>query len=193
MTLNQFKTIVMSCSKQFNTINGLGLDLYKVSSSAMLQMWVFSIKTMNLLIKILNTRRPRIEPWGIPVKVSIHSLIADPIFTFCFRFEKYLKVIKFPGYLISRLEKNYIFRVFNFAICWLRNISRVLNFAISVIIRNKSLIEYQFFIVNECNCCQICYRNSNFVTISRHMRYVGINIILWANIRKKRISNSAGI
>ena len=29
---------------------------------------------------------------------------------------KHLKGIKFRGYLISRLEKNYILRVFNFAI-----------------------------------------------------------------------------
>ena len=43
----------------------------------------------------------------------------------------YLKVIKFRGYLISRFEKNYIFRVF--------------NFEISAKIRNESLIEYQFF------------------------------------------------
>ena len=33
-------------------------------------------------------RGPRIEPWGIPVKISKHLLIADPIFTPCFRFEK---------------------------------------------------------------------------------------------------------
>ena len=32
-------------------------------------------------------RGPRIEPWGILVKISIHSLIADPIFTLCFQFE----------------------------------------------------------------------------------------------------------
>ena len=43
----------------------------------------------------------------------------------------YLKGIKFCGYSISRLEKNYILRVFNFAIL--------------VKIRNESLIEYQFF------------------------------------------------
>ena len=42
----------------------------------------------------------------------------------------YLKGIKFRGYLISRLEKNYILRVFNFVIWWLQNILRVFNFAI---------------------------------------------------------------
>ena len=41
-----------------------------------------------------------------------------------------LKGIKFCGYLISRLENNYILRVFNFAIWWLQNISRVFNFPI---------------------------------------------------------------
>ena len=30
---------------------------------------------------MLNMRGPRIELWGIPVKIFIHSLIADPIFT----------------------------------------------------------------------------------------------------------------
>ena len=36
---------------------------------------------MRSLIKIFDMGGPRIEPWGIPVKISIHSLIADPIFT----------------------------------------------------------------------------------------------------------------
>ena len=78
----------MSCSKQFSTTDRLGLDLYKVLSSAKLQMSVFSINIMRSLIKLLNMRGPRIELWGIPVKISIHLLIADPIFTLCFRFEK---------------------------------------------------------------------------------------------------------
>ena len=104
-----------------------------------------------------------------------------------------LQGIEFCRYLISRLEKYYILRVFTFPIWWLQNISRVFNFAVSVKIRNESLIEYQFSIANQCNCYQICYRNSNFVTISRDMQYTGINIIIWSNIRKKSISNSAGI
>ena len=37
---------------------------------------------------MFNMRGPRIEPWGIPVEISIHSLIPHPIFTLCFRFEK---------------------------------------------------------------------------------------------------------
>ena len=48
-------------------------------------------------------------------------------------------------------------------------------------------------IVNQCNCYQICYRKSNFVTISRDMQDMGIKMIFWSNIRKKRILNSAGI
>ena len=48
-------------------------------------------------------------------------------------------------------------------------------------------------IVNQCNCYETCYRNSNFVAISRDMRYTGINIILRSNIGKKRISSSGGI
>ena len=51
----------------------------------------------------------------------------------------YLEGIKFREYLISRLENNYILRVFNFAIL--------------VKIRNESLIEDQFFFIsNQCNC-----------------------------------------
>ena len=33
---------------------------------------------------MLNMRGPRIEPLGIPVKISIHSLIVDPIFILAF-------------------------------------------------------------------------------------------------------------
>ena len=69
-----------------------------------------------------------------------------------------------------------------FAIWWLQNISRVFNFAISVKIRNKSLI------VNQYN--QICYRNSNFLMISRDMWNTSITIIIWLNIRKKRESQT---
>ena len=58
-----------------------GLDLCKVLSFAKLQISDFSVNIMRSLIKILNMRRPRTDPWGAPVKVSIHSLIADPIFT----------------------------------------------------------------------------------------------------------------
>ena len=50
------------------------------------QMSVFSINIMRSLIKLLNMRGPRIEPWCITVEISIHLLIADPIFTLCFRF-----------------------------------------------------------------------------------------------------------
>ena len=96
--------------------------------------------------------------------------------------------IKFHGYLISRLEKNYISRVFNFAIWWLQKISQVFNFAISVKIRNESL----FSIVNQYNCYQICCKNSNLVIISRDICDLWV-AILWSNIRKYKISNSTGI
>ena len=58
----------------------------------------------------------------------------------------YLEGIKFRGYLISRLENNYILRVFDFVISSAQDILRVFNFAILVKIRNESLIEYQFFL-----------------------------------------------
>ena len=99
----------------------------------------------------------------------------------------YFKGIKVCGYLILRLEKKSILRVFIFAIWWLQKISWVFNFAISVKIRKKVLLNNNFSIANKCNCYQICCRNSNFVTISTYMRYTGTIIILWSNIRKKKI------
>ena len=58
-------------------------------------------------------------------------------------------------------------------------------FAISVKIRTKVSLNIFFSTVNECNCNQICYRNSNFVTICRDVRYTGINIILWSKLGKR--------
>ena len=78
----------MPCSKQFTTTDRFGLDLCKVLSSAKLQMSDFSINIMRSLIKILNAKGLRIEPLGTPVKISIGSLMADPIFTLSSRFEK---------------------------------------------------------------------------------------------------------
>ena len=69
---------------------------------------------------------------------------------------KCLKGIKFRGYLVSQMEKNYNLWVFDFAIWRLQNIPRVFNFAISV--AKVSL--------------------KDFVTISIDMRYTGISIIL---------------
>ena len=74
----------MPRTKQLITTDKLRLDLYRVLSSAKLQMSVFSINIMRSLIKTLNIRGSRIEPWGIPVKISIHLLIPDPIFTLRF-------------------------------------------------------------------------------------------------------------
>ena len=48
----------------------------------------FSVNIMRLSVKILNMRGPRTEPWVISVDISIHWVIADPTFTFSFRFEK---------------------------------------------------------------------------------------------------------
>ena len=79
----------------------------------------------------------------------------------------YLQGIKFRGYLISRLENNYILRIFNFAIWSIRNILRVFNFGILVKQEKKVTLNNNFFIVNQCNCYQICYRNSYFVTTSK--------------------------
>ena len=68
----------MLCSKQFSTTNTLGLDLYKA---------LFN-KHNEIANENINMRAPRIEPSGIRVKIPIHSFIANPIFTRCFRFEK---------------------------------------------------------------------------------------------------------
>ena len=47
-------------------------------------MSAFSINIIRSLIEILNMREPRIEYLEYPVKISIHLLIADPIFALCF-------------------------------------------------------------------------------------------------------------
>ena len=39
----------------------------------------FSTNIMRSLMKTLNMRKPRIELWSVPLKTSIHALIADPI------------------------------------------------------------------------------------------------------------------
>ena len=44
--------------------------------------------------------------------------------------------------------------------------------------RKSHSLNINFSIVNQCNCYQICYRNFNFVTISRDMQYTGTSIIL---------------
>ena len=79
-------------------------------------------------------------------------------------------------------------RVFNFAIWWLQKISRAFKFVISVKIRKEVSLNNNFSIVDPCNCYQICYRNYNFITVSRDMRYTGINTILWWMIKKKKIT-----
>ena len=127
-----------------------------------------------------------VQEWNIFIKLDYQFSYFKPEINQTY-LNVYFKGIKFRGYLISQLEKTYILRVLNFAIWWFQNISRAFNFAMSVKIRNESLIEYQ------CNCYQMCYRNSNFLTISRDMRYTSIIIIIWLNIRKKRIPNSAGL
>ena len=68
----------MLCSKQFSTTNRFGLDLYKA---------LFN-KHNEIVNKNINMIGPRIGPSGIRVKISIHSFIANPIFTRCFRFQK---------------------------------------------------------------------------------------------------------
>ena len=58
--------------------NRLRLDLHKA---------LFN-KHNEIVNENINMRAPRIEPSGIRVKIPIHSFIANPIFTRCFRFEK---------------------------------------------------------------------------------------------------------
>ena len=48
----------------------------------------FSINIKKNVNKNIEYERTKIKPWGIPVKISIHSLITDPIFTLCFQFDK---------------------------------------------------------------------------------------------------------
>ena len=50
--------------------------------------------------------------------------------------------IKFCRYLILQFEKHCLLQVFNFAIWSLQNISWIFNFATSIKIRDKSLIQH---------------------------------------------------
>ena len=64
------------------------------------------------------------------------------------------------------IGKKYIFRGYF-----------ILRFDDSILVTTSlvtSLIELQ--IVDQCDCYQICKRNSHFVTISSDMRYTGTNI-----------------
>ena len=116
-----------------------------------------------------------------------HSIVIHKMS--CNEIDIYIILPKIPlRYQILRVlnfttGNNYILQVFDSAIWWLQNISRVFNFAISVKI--KLSMNINFFIVNQCNCYQICNRTSNFVIISRAIQCTGINIILWSNIRNK--------
>ena len=49
----------------------------------------------------------------------------------------------------------------------------------------KVLLSNNFSIVNQCNCYQICYRKSNFVTISRDMQYFGLETFRGYKIFRK--------
>ena len=71
-----FKTFEMLCSKQFSTTDRFGLDLFS-----------FFNKHTEIVDKNIEYERANNKIWGTLAKISIHSLIADPIFTFCFRFE----------------------------------------------------------------------------------------------------------
>ena len=89
---------------------------------------------------------------------------------------KGIKILRVLNFTIGK--KKYVLQVFlRFGEC--NTFSGVLDFTISVKIRNESLI------VNQCNCYQTCYRNSNFLTISGDMRYASIIILIWLNIREK--------
>ena len=76
--------------------------------------------------------------------------------------------------------------VFNFVIWWLKNISWVFNFTILVKIGKQVSLNIKCSIVDQCNCYQIWYRNSNFVTISRDMQYTRTNIIYTKSNRKPK-------
>ena len=80
-----------------------------------------------------------VQEWNIFIKLDYQFSYFKPEINQTY-LNVYFKGIKFRGYLISQLEKTYILRVLNFAIWWFQNISRAFNFAMSVKIRNESLI-----------------------------------------------------
>ena len=112
-----------------------------------------------------------VQGWKISIKLEYEFLYFKPEINQSY-LNVYFKCIKILRVLNFTIEKKWHFADI-FAIWREQNISRVFNFAILVKIKNESLI------VNQCNCYQICYTS--------------IIIIIWLNIRKKRIPKSAGL
>ena len=97
----------------------------------------------------------------ILMRVKIISICINfAVASFCDR-----KKLYFAWYLISRFGNCKTFHGY-------------FNFAILVKIKTKVSLNINFSIINQCDCYEICYRNSSFIAISRDMLYMGINIIV---------------
>ena len=88
-----------------------------------------------------------------------------------------LKGIKFPGYLISRWEKNTFcgYLISCFGDCKTFHAYLIFDFS-----KNKKRKSYQistFLLLINVIVIKCATENSNFVNISRDMRYASINII----------------
>ena len=60
--------------------------VYNVLSSAKLQRFPSPISSNKSFIKMLNNSGPKTDPWGIPIKISTHSLKQLFILVLCFLF-----------------------------------------------------------------------------------------------------------
>ena len=82
MNLNHLKRIFVSCSRLFKITERLSPQENNALSSANLHMSDFSINKKISLIKILKSRGPRMDLWGIPLVTLTQSPYEEPIFPF---------------------------------------------------------------------------------------------------------------
>ena len=74
LILNQYKSLLASCSRFSNTVFKFAPQEHKVLSSAKLQISDFSMAKNRSLINMLNNKGPSMETCGIPCLISDHLL-----------------------------------------------------------------------------------------------------------------------
>ena len=83
LILNQYKSLLASCSRFPNTVFKCAPHKYKVLLSAKLQLSDFSMTKYRSFINMLNNKGHGMEPCGIPCLISDHLLQDEPTFVCC--------------------------------------------------------------------------------------------------------------
>ena len=83
LTVNHINTFFKSIRRLVKILLDNLLQEYIVLSSAKLQLSHLKTKKNKSLMKILNKKGPRIDPWGIPQIIFHHSPNTGTIFVFC--------------------------------------------------------------------------------------------------------------